>query len=191
MGLQGRSRKYFMVNRIVAEGDSWKMGVKNTRTMLIPSSSHSVRKRLLINYLSPHLIWNMFYQIKMKPFIKIEKKYHLPFVLSLISIHSFLVGVGLILFQWELMEYIGFQFVHERFFKVQAGVFHILLSIWYILPVISYNNFKRLVIFSIIIENISNNVPVHIFSFFWFNFVCAALWIWRLYHGSFIIICLS
>jgi hypothetical protein len=116
----------------------------------------------------------MFYQIKMNPLIKIEKKYHLPFVLSLISIHSFLVGIGLILFPGELMEYIGFQFVHEKFFQVQGGVFHILLSIGYILPVISYNNFKSLVIFSIIAK-ISATVFLFIYFLFFDSILCVLL----------------
>jgi len=110
-------------------------------------------------------------QTEMKHLIKLEKKYHLPFLLSLISIHSFLVGVGLIIFQGELMEYIGFQFVHERFFQVQGGVFHIVLSICYILPVISYNNFKTLVIFSIIAK-ISATVFLFIYFLFFDSILC-------------------
>jgi len=113
-------------------------------------------------------------QTEMKHLIKLEKKYHLPFLLSLISIHSFLVGVGLIIFQGELMEYIGFQFVHERFFQVQGGVFHIVLSICYILPVISYNNFKTLVIFSIIAK-ISATVFLLIYFLFFDSILCVLL----------------
>ena len=113
-------------------------------------------------------------QTEMKHLIKLDKKYHLPFLLSLISIHSFLVGVGLILFPGELMEYIGFQFVHERFFQVQGGVFHILLSIGYILPVISYNNFKSLVIFSIIAK-ISATVFLFIYFLFFDSILCVLL----------------
>ena len=113
-------------------------------------------------------------QTEMKHLIKIEKKYHLPFLLTLISIHSFFVGVGLILFPGELMEYIGFQFVHERFFQVQGGVFHILLSICYILPVISYNNFKSLVIFSIIAK-ISATVFLFIYFLFFDSILCVLL----------------
>jgi len=113
-------------------------------------------------------------QTEMKHLIKLEKKYHLPFLLSLISIHSFLVGVGLIIFQGELMEYIGFQFVHERFFQVQGGVFHIVLSICYILPVISYNNFKTLVIFSIIAK-ISATVFLFIYFLFFDSILCVLL----------------
>jgi len=50
------------------------------------------------------------------------------------------------------MEYLGFQFVHERFFQVQAGVFHIILSISYVFPLLSYNNFKILIIFPIAVK---------------------------------------
>ncbi len=110
----------------------------------------------------------------MKHLIKLEKKYHLPFLLSLISIHSFLVGVGLIIFPGELMEYIGFQFVHEKFFQVQGGVFHIVLSICYILPVISYHNFKSLVIFSIIAK-ISATVFLFIYFLFFDSILCVLL----------------
>jgi hypothetical protein len=110
----------------------------------------------------------------MKHLIKLEKKHYLPVLLSLISIHSFLVGVGLILFPGELMEYIGFQFVHERFFQVQGGAFHIVLSICYILPVISYYNFKSLVIFSIIAK-ISATVFLFIYFLFFDSILCVLL----------------
>ncbi len=110
----------------------------------------------------------------MKHLIKIEKKYHLSFVLTLVSIHSFLVGVGLILFPGELIEYVGFQFVHEKFFQTQAGVFHIILSIGYILPVINYNNFKNLVIFSIIVKIIAA-LFLFIYFLFFDSIVCVLL----------------
>ncbi|MEN8211441.1 MAG: hypothetical protein ABFR31_06960 [Thermodesulfobacteriota bacterium] len=110
----------------------------------------------------------------MKHLIKIEKKFHLPFLLTLVSIHSFLVGVGLILFPGELMEFIGFQLVHEKFFQAQAGIFHIILSIGYILPVINYNNFKDLVIFSIIVKIIAA-LFLFIYFLFFDSIVCVLL----------------
>jgi len=65
------------------------------------------------------------------------------------------LGVGLILFPGELVERFGFHFVNERFFQAQAGVFHILLSICYILPIFNYNNFKSLVMFFITVKMIA------------------------------------
>ncbi|MBT6687065.1 MAG: hypothetical protein HOB05_12105 [Bacteroidetes bacterium] len=73
-------------------------------------------------------------------------------ILSLISIHSFIVGIGLIFFSGNLIEYLGFQFVNERFFQVQGGVFHVIMSICYLLPVLEYKKYESLIIFSIIIK---------------------------------------
>jgi len=64
------------------------------------------------------------------------------------------------------MEYFGFQFVHERFFQVQAGVFHIILSISYILPVLNYDNFKSLILFFIAVKTIAAGFLFIYFLFF-------------------------
>ncbi len=104
----------------------------------------------------------------------IEKKHRLFIVLSLISLHSFLVGIGLILFPGELMEYLGFNFVNERFFQAQAGVFHIILSICYILPLFNYDNFKTLVIFFIVIKIIAT-LFLFIYFLFFDSIVCVLL----------------
>jgi hypothetical protein len=112
--------------------------------------------------------------IKMNGIVKLEKKNHLPFLLALISIHSFLVGVGLMLFPGQVMEFFGFQFVQERFFQVQAGLFHILMSICYILPVVNYNNFKNFVLFSIIVK-ISATIFLFIYFLFFDSILCLLL----------------
>jgi hypothetical protein len=106
--------------------------------------------------------------------IKKNRKHHLSIVLSFIAVHSFLVGVGLILFPGQLMEYMGFKLVNERFFQSQAGVFHIILSVCYILPLFNYNNFKSLVIFSIVVK-ISATLFLLIYFLFFDSILCLLL----------------
>jgi hypothetical protein len=104
----------------------------------------------------------------------IKKRHRLFIVLSLISLHSFLVGIGLILFPGELMEYLGFHFVNERFFQVQAGIFHIILSICYILPLLKYDNFKSLVIFFIAVKILAT-LFLFIYFLFFDSILCVLL----------------
>jgi hypothetical protein len=51
--------------------------------------------------------------------------------LVLIAIHSFCVGLGLILIPLDLYEFFGFQGYAGNFFKIQAGVFHIVMCLAY------------------------------------------------------------
>jgi hypothetical protein len=47
--------------------------------------------------------------------------------LILVTIHSFCVGLGLILIPIDAYEFFGFYGYHGNFFKIQAGVFHIVM----------------------------------------------------------------
>lgn len=47
--------------------------------------------------------------------------------LVLVTIHSFCVGLGLILIPIDAYEFFGFYGYHGSFFKIQAGVFHIVM----------------------------------------------------------------
>jgi hypothetical protein len=51
----------------------------------------------------------------------------LKIFLILVAIHSFCVGLGLILIPLDYFELFGFHEYSGNFFKIQAGVFHIVM----------------------------------------------------------------
>ncbi len=54
-------------------------------------------------------------------------------VLLLIAIHSFTVGIALIALPFEVLAWFGFTVDPYRFFSTQGGVFHIVMSVAYLL----------------------------------------------------------
>jgi hypothetical protein len=58
-----------------------------------------------------------------KPYLKLLKIF-----LILVAIHSFCVGLGLILIPLDYFDLFGFYGYNGNFFKIQAGVFHIVMS---------------------------------------------------------------
>ena len=76
-------------------------------------------------------------------------------VLWLMAIHSFLVGVGLIARPIFLPELFGFNPSLERFFPVQAGVFHVIMAVAYIMAAVDVDKCRCLVIFSIIVKGMA------------------------------------
>ena len=53
--------------------------------------------------------------------------------LWLIALHSFIVGILLIILPPDIMKLFGFNLINERFFQVQAGVFHIVMVVAYLM----------------------------------------------------------
>jgi hypothetical protein len=49
-----------------------------------------------------------------------------------LTLHSFLVGICLILLPSQMMQLFGFNPQQEYFFRAQGGVFHIIMSLLYI-----------------------------------------------------------
>jgi len=76
----------------------------------------------------------------------------LSLLLILVAIHSFCVGVGLIIRPAELMQLFGFGTCYERFFPTQGGVFHIVMVVAYLMAAINVDEHHSLIIFSIIVK---------------------------------------
>ena len=55
----------------------------------------------------------------------------LKILLFLMSIHSMCVGIALIVTPVEMFSFFGYTPVTEKFFPVQGGVFHIIMSFVY------------------------------------------------------------
>ena len=58
----------------------------------------------------------------------------LRLLLGAVALHSFAVGLGLIFVPPELMQPFGYGPFQERFFAIQAGVFHFVMVTMYALP---------------------------------------------------------
>lgn len=71
------------------------------------------------------IVWDL------KMAILLDRQKRLELILYLVSLHSLVVGLGLIFLPLSLMPYFGYQVMAEKFFPVQGGVFHIVMSIAY------------------------------------------------------------
>ena len=78
---------------------------------------------------------------------KLDYALLLKWILWLIAIHSFCFGVSLIVLPIPVIEFFGFRLV-EKFFAVQGGVFHIVVSLAYIMAAMDLQNAKKLIILS-------------------------------------------
>ncbi len=76
----------------------------------------------------------------------------LSLLMILIAIHSFCVGVGLIIRPAELMQLFGFGTCYERFFPTQGGVFHIVMVVGYLMAAYDVDENHSLIIFSILVK---------------------------------------
>ncbi len=70
-------------------------------------------------------------------------------VLLLITIHSIAVGIALIILPFEILAWFGFTVDPYRFFSTQGGVFHIVMSVAYLLAARNPLSEKSLLIFII------------------------------------------
>lgn len=79
----------------------------------------------------------------------------LSFVFWLIFLHSFFVGLALILHPPGIMRLLGFHSIGEAFFPVQGGVFHILIGIFYLTVVLRVEGFRAVIYLSIITKSMA------------------------------------
>ncbi|MFZ1519905.1 MAG: hypothetical protein WAU11_14075 [Ignavibacteriaceae bacterium] len=75
--------------------------------------------------------------------------------LWLVAIHSFLVGIGLIVLPTSVFKFLGYESTFDRFFSTQGGVFHIVMAIGYAMAGYDKKRFECLIIFSIIVKFIA------------------------------------
>ncbi len=69
--------------------------------------------------------------------------------LFLVALHSFCVGAGLILIPLEYFSLFGFEGYQGIFFKIQGGVFHIVMCGVYIPAALDPMKNRNLVLFSV------------------------------------------
>jgi hypothetical protein len=89
----------------------------------------------------------------------------LRFFLWLIAVHSFIVGLVLIILPGESLSFFGFHVI-EKFFSTQGGVFHIVMSIAYVLAAENLGKSDLVIYFSISAKFIAT---IFLFSYFLFK----------------------
>ena len=75
---------------------------------------------------------------------------YLRIFLWLVAIHSFCVGLGLMLIPLEYYDIFGFGNYHGNFFKIQAGVFHLVMVLAYLFAAMDPVKHRVMIIFSIL-----------------------------------------
>jgi len=73
----------------------------------------------------------------------------LSIILALIGLHSFSVGIGLMVMPDNFMSFFGFDPPFERFFSTQAGIFHIVLCVAYFLSAMNIDRYRHFILFTI------------------------------------------
>ncbi len=73
----------------------------------------------------------------------------LEIFLWLVALHSFCVGIGLIIIPENLLNLLGFETAPQRFFITQGGVFHLVLVAAYLLAARSIDKYPGLIFLSI------------------------------------------
>ena len=71
----------------------------------------------------------------------------LKLLLWLVALHSIGFGISLIVLPVSVIEFFGFQLA-EKFFAVQGGVFHIVVSLAYIMAALDLTKASKLIILS-------------------------------------------
>lgn len=98
--------------------------------------------------------------------IQLNSTKYLSLFLWLVAVHSFLVGIGLILLPSSLLEFFGYGVCAERFFPSQGGVFHIAMAVGYAMAAYNSKRYECLILFSIIVKFIATIFLLIYFVFF-------------------------
>ena len=90
--------------------------------------------------------------------------------LYLVALHSFAVALALMFAPSELMAFFGYSAITEPFFKVQAGVFHIVMVVAYLFAANDPLRNKTMITYSITIKFIAT-----LFLLLYFIFVAPVI----------------
>lgn len=82
-------------------------------------------------------------------FIHINSQSLLRVIIWLIAIHSFVAGILLIILGPEQLSLFGFD-IQEKFFSTQGGVFHIVMSVAYVMGAETIGKSNQIITFAII-----------------------------------------
>jgi len=79
----------------------------------------------------------------------------LSMVLVLVAIHTFAFGLTLIAQPAVLMEFAGFNPDCDHFFPAQGGVFHLLMSVVYLMGATHIEKYHHFIVFSIFVKAVA------------------------------------
>lgn len=82
-------------------------------------------------------------------------RYYLRGILWLFVIHTTAVAVGLFLLPTEYLVCFGLEGYQGRFFQTQAGVFHLIMGVAYLLPLFHGEKQYWLIYFAIIAKSVA------------------------------------
>jgi hypothetical protein len=89
----------------------------------------------------------------------------LQWVLWLVAIHSICFGIALIVMPIEIIEFFGFR-LYEKFFAVQGGVFHLVISAVYIMAALKPEDSARFIFVSCFTKF---SATIFLFSYYFFE----------------------
>jgi hypothetical protein len=69
----------------------------------------------------------------------------LTWLVGLIAVHSILVGAGLLFFTRDLLRFAGWSEIGPAFFPRQAGIFHVVVAVGYLIERFRYGGVSFLV----------------------------------------------
>lgn len=76
----------------------------------------------------------------------------LSMVLVLTALHSFIMGLMLIIQPSSFMKMVGFNPICQHFFPAQGGVFHVLMGIAYFMGAVNRVKYHPMIVFAIIVK---------------------------------------
>ena len=87
-------------------------------------------------------------------------------LLTLVGLHSYAVGLGLILMPVTALPFFGLEVATEKFFPVQGGVFHVVMGTAYILSGIGIDRFRGLILLTILAKCTATGFLCIYYAFF-------------------------
>jgi len=92
-----------------------------------------------------------------------DEQTRLKYFIYLMAIHSVAVALGLIFLPTKFLTYFGINGYSGRFFQMQSGVFHIVMSIAYLYAVIDLKRSPAFVYFAIYAKSIATVFLLSVF----------------------------
>ncbi len=89
----------------------------------------------------------------------------LRWFLLIVAVHTFGVGLVLIVAGNTVMEFFGFPQLESRFFQMQGGFFHLLFSYIYWKASTDVNRYEYLILFVVVVKCVAT---VFLFSYYFF-----------------------
>lgn len=95
-----------------------------------------------------------------------EPRKRLRLVLIIMAIHSFFIGIGLVIQLPMIMDLFGLGHIEQPFFPAQGGIFHVLMAVAYITAALRPEGNGTLINFIIVVK-----ITATVFLFFYFTFI--------------------